>query len=137
MTEQPDNPKPSIHTAGGPAIEGNVNVERGDFVGRDQFNIGTFINTLIKGDSEDVRKLRNRQAMLKLVHDTWVKGVLEQSLHGVAALELGLETRPDAVDHPWEMTVQMPEQPVRRFAPGTTVSGNAKLPKNGEIKFPR
>src|SRR5689334_319560 len=121
MSEQPDNQAKSIHTGGGPVIEGGVDTGGGDFVGRDKVTISTIINNLFGGGSEEGRKRRNRQAMLKLVYDIWVKGVLEQSLHGVAVIELGLESRPDAIDHLWDIVVQIPEQPSRKLQPGTTI----------------
>ena len=43
--------------------------------------------------AKSAREKRNRQAMLKLVNDIWIKGVLEQSLHGAALIALGLEER--------------------------------------------
>ncbi len=73
------------------------------------------------GDTEVQRAYRNRQAMLKLVHNTWIKGVLEQSLHGAALIELGMEYDPTAVDHPWDMVVQMAERPDRQLPPGTRI----------------
>jgi NACHT domain/TIR domain len=39
-----------------------------------------------------------------------IEGVLEQSLHQIVRVELGLETRPEAVPHPWELLVQPLEQ---------------------------
>jgi hypothetical protein len=56
---------------------------------------------------------RNRARMLERVRSFWVHGVLEQSLHQIARLELGLETRPEAVPHPWELLVQPPDQTPR------------------------
>jgi DNA polymerase III delta prime subunit len=53
---------------------------------------------------------RNRARMLERVRGFWVKGVLEQSLHQMARVELGLETRPQAVPHPWELLVQPLDQ---------------------------
>jgi len=52
------------------------------------------------------QRLRNRRAMLELVRSFWVKGVLEQSLHNAAMIELGMEERRDAVEHPWDMVLQ-------------------------------
>lgn len=46
------------------------------------------------------REKRNRLAMLKLVKDSWVKDVLEKSLHGAALIALGLEERKDAFESP-------------------------------------
>ncbi|HEY86324.1 MAG TPA: ATP-binding protein [Chloroflexi bacterium] len=68
------------------------------------------------------RELRNREAMLKLVRDFWVKGVLEQSLYNEALIELGLEERQEAVDNrPRDMVLQTPQQPDRVLPPGTRV----------------
>jgi hypothetical protein len=73
------------------------------------------------GSWEDRRAYRNRQAMLKLVEQFWVKGVLEQSLHGAAMIELGMEERIDAIDHPWDMVLQVPAQPAQCLPPGTKI----------------
>lgn len=62
---------------------------------------------------------RNRQAMLGLVRNTWVKGVLENSLHGAVLIELGMEERKEAVEHPWEVVVQTPNRPNRQLPRGT------------------
>lgn len=140
MNEQPTDSGEVVNTGGAPYIKGNANTDGGNFVGRDKITnilgdevhgdkvggnkvtISTFINNLFSGDSEAVRKQRNRQAMLILVRDIWVKGVLEQSLHGVAMLELGMESWPSAVEHPWDVIVQMPDQPSYRLPPGTTIT---------------
>lgn len=68
----------------------------------------------------ETRVQRNRRAMLELVKNTWVKGVLEQSLHGAAMIELGLEERADAVERPWDM-LQAPDQPNRPIPHGTKI----------------
>ena len=67
------------------------------------------------------RARRNRRAMLELVKNFWVKGVLEQSLHGAAMIELGLEQRADAVEHPWDMVLQTPDRPNRPLPRGTKI----------------
>jgi tetratricopeptide (TPR) repeat protein len=76
---------------------------------------------VILGTSAEQRAQRNRRAMLELVRNTWIKGVLEQSLHGAAMIELGMEERADAVEHPWEMVLQMPDRPNRELPPGTKI----------------
>ncbi len=53
---------------------------------------------------------RNRQILLNKVKNYWVKGVLETSIHGKAMISLGLEKRLDAVDRPWGMVWETPEQ---------------------------
>lgn len=60
--------------------------------------------------------------MLQKVREIWLKGVLEQSLYNVARLELGLTTRPTAVEDAWQVLVQRPNQPQRRLLPGTRIS---------------
>ncbi len=41
---------------------------------------------------------RNRVRILQLVPNTWIAGVLEQSIHGAAMLQLGKDYTPDAVE---------------------------------------
>jgi len=80
--------------------------------GRDaNVTIGQRITNFIFGDTEQQRTQRNRQAMLQLVRNLWVKGVLEQSLHGAAMIEFGLEERTEAVEHPWDMVVRASNRP--------------------------
>ncbi|MCK4449670.1 MAG: NACHT domain-containing protein, partial [Anaerolineae bacterium] len=83
--------------------------------------IATVITNIFRGSTAEQRALRNRQATLQLVRNFWVKGVLEQSLHGAAMIELGLEERGDAVERPWDMTLQTPDQPNRSLLPGTKI----------------
>jgi eukaryotic-like serine/threonine-protein kinase len=64
---------------------------------------------------------RNRSRMLQKVRDFWIKGVLENSLYGAALIELGLEYKPDAVQYPWDMIIQQPDQPARTIAPGAKI----------------
>ncbi len=68
-------------------------------------------------DTSQQRAQRNPRAMLELA--AWIKGVLEQSLHSVALIELGLEERAEVVEHPWDMLVQKPDQPNLALSPGT------------------
>jgi hypothetical protein len=64
---------------------------------------------------------RNRQRMLHRVRDFWSKGVLENSLHGAALIELGMEYKPDAVQHSWDMVIQQPGHPTRSVPSGTKI----------------
>ena len=48
--------------------------------------------------------------LLKNVEMTWIKGVLEKSVHDAALLELGMELREEAVDNPWRMVMEKPDQ---------------------------
>ncbi len=76
---------------------------------------------VILGTTEQRRAMRNRRAMLQLVKNTWIKGVLEDSLHGAAMIELGMEERADAVERPWDMVVQMPDREDQNLPPGTKI----------------
>ena len=54
---------------------------------------------------------RNRQTLLNKVHHYWIKGVLETSLYHHAAIELGLEERPEALSSLSNLVVEFPEDP--------------------------
>lgn len=100
-------------------ISGTVigDITGGDKIGGDQI-FGDKIVNLFRG-SQTARDQRNRQMMLQLVRDIWIKGVLDASLHGAVLIELGLEMRRDAVAHPWEMVLQtlnQPDEPLPRNA---------------------
>jgi WD40 repeat protein/DNA polymerase III delta prime subunit len=101
-------------------VEGGIH---GTVIAGRDVTIGQKIINLFLGSTEQQRAQRNRRAMLELVKNTWVKGVLEQSLHGAAMIELGLEERAEAVEHPWDMLVRMPDQPNRALPPGTRIIG--------------
>jgi hypothetical protein len=100
-------------------VEGNVDTGGGDFVGRDKTTLRDIVNSIgvaigdraqaivnIFGDSEDVRRLRDRATMLELVKDFWIKGVLEQSLHQEVLIQLGFKKLEDNAEHPWNTVVQ-------------------------------
>ncbi len=61
----------------------------------------------------------NRHKMLEKVHVFWVKGVLENSLHDVVLMGLGLEERPDDVAQPWNLLMQFVDRASRVLAPET------------------
>jgi hypothetical protein len=78
----------------------------------------------ILGEAARARPLteRNRQRMLEKVRTFWIHGVLENSLHGAALLELGMEQRPEAVERPWDVMVQQANQPDRMLPAGTRIA---------------
>jgi hypothetical protein len=82
--------------------------------------IGKVVIQVVGRNVDEERVQRNRRAMLEKVRNFWVEGVLEQSLHGVAMIELGLAERADAVEHPWDMVLQT-EREDRTLPPGTRV----------------
>jgi DNA polymerase III delta prime subunit len=65
---------------------------------------------------------RNRLQMLKRVRLDWINGVLKQSLYQVARIELGLQTKSDAVEQPLKAIIQTPGQPSKFIPPGTRIS---------------
>lgn len=77
-------------------IEGGIH----DSIIAERNVIQTIVN-IFRGDTNQQRTLRNRQAMLKLVKDFWVKDVLENSLHAAVLIELGMDEHKDAMEHPW------------------------------------
>jgi hypothetical protein len=58
----------------------------------------------------DARLRHDLGILLKNVETTWIKGVLEKSIHEAALLELGMEVREEAVDNPWRMVIERPDQ---------------------------
>jgi len=71
--------------------------------------------------TKSAREERNRQGMLKRVKNDWVKCVLEQSLHGVVLIKLGLEERRDAVLNRQGMELQRTGEPNCLLPPGTKI----------------
>ena len=62
---------------------------------------------------------RNRTILLKRVRHIWIDGLLEQSLHKAAWIELNLQEQPDAIENPWRLHVQELGQAPRPLAAGT------------------
>ena len=88
--------------------------------GRD-VTIGRRITQFFGFGPDEQRAQRNQRAMLELVKNFWIKGVLEQSLHGAAMIELGMEEQADTVERPWDMVLQTPDQPNRPLPHGTKI----------------
>jgi len=65
---------------------------------------------------------RYRQILQNKVINYWIKGVLENSLHGKILLELGLEERLDAVERPWGLVWESCDLPRQSLPKGTTVT---------------
>ncbi|TVQ57030.1 MAG: NACHT domain-containing protein [Spirulina sp. DLM2.Bin59] len=61
---------------------------------------------------------RNRQVLLDKVSRYWIQGVLETSLQGRVALELGLDIREDLLNSPWGLVWQS-EDGQNALPPGT------------------
>lgn len=116
-----------VNTMGGDAV-GRDKVIIGDDVHGDKVmgdkyegNIFQRITNFFAADTEQQQAFRNRENMLKLVWNTWIEGGLKKSLCNGRLIELGMETRPDAVVHPWNMVMQIPDREPKMVAPGTTM----------------
>ena len=59
--------------------------------------------------------------MLKQVQRIWIDGVLTQSLHHEARIELHLQDRPDVLANPWRLQVQETDQAPKNLPDGTTI----------------
>jgi eukaryotic-like serine/threonine-protein kinase len=77
--------------------KGNIVVGKGDVI----------INPLPPAEE---RLRRDLGILLRNVENTWIKGVLEKSVHEAALLELGMELREEVVDNPWRMVMEGPGQ---------------------------
>lgn len=64
----------------------------------------------------------NRQHLLAKVCAFWIRGVLEQSLHGAALIALGLEERRDVLADPWRLVLQQEGQAARSLPEGTRIT---------------
>ena len=100
----------NIDTGGGAYVAGNVTVASGgEFVGRDKI-------TVIPRD-------KNLRILMEKVKTFWVEGVLENSVHHAALLELGKQVKADAVeaDHPWETIVRTADKPDYTLPPNEKI----------------
>ena len=88
--------------------EGNIVVGQGDVI----------INPLPAAETQNRAHLG---ILVKNVETTWIKGVLERSVHEAALLDLGIEIQTDAVDHPWQMILEAPDQENQIVPKGTKI----------------
>ncbi|HLJ89101.1 MAG TPA: TIR domain-containing protein [Candidatus Angelobacter sp.] len=73
----------------------------------------------IEGKASASLEHRNRSHLLTRVRLVWINGLLKQSLYNVAPLELGLQSRPDAVE--CKATIQFPGRLPEPIKKGTTI----------------
>lgn len=102
MSDQSPHGSPSVrvdHDVEGDVIVagGNITIERHGI-----------LETMIS--REERLDLRNRSVLLDKVHKFWIDGVLHESLHGMALMELGVKDEPNAVEYPWEMLLRSSNQ---------------------------
>jgi serine/threonine protein kinase len=70
---------------------------------------------------QEQRALQSREFLMRKVQSFWIDGVLNNSLHAAVSIELGLAIDTDAVEHPWDLIIQMRDQVSRPLPPGTRV----------------
>jgi eukaryotic-like serine/threonine-protein kinase len=120
--------KTNVNTGGGDYAGGNIDKRQGgvfvedstiyrDVIGQQTIYYQPATTPL------DRQQQRNRSRMLHKVETFWVKGVLENSLYGAALIELGMEYKPDAVTHPWDVIIQQLDRPKETLPPGKKLSG--------------
>jgi DNA polymerase III delta prime subunit len=71
-------------------------------------------------EPEDRRGLRD---LLDRVNVFWIRGVLQHSAHGAALIEIGKQTRSEAVEHPWERVLELPGHSSRSIPKDTSIGG--------------
>jgi hypothetical protein len=64
---------------------------------------------------------QNRIRMLRRVQAIWIDGLLTQSLHHAARIELSLQDRPDVLANPWRLQIQELNQAPRTLPAGTSI----------------
>jgi hypothetical protein len=68
------------------------------------------------------RNQRSRRRMLQQVKAIWVEGLLNRSLDRIARIDLGLESRPAAVSHTWDVLVQRYDRRPEPLPTGTSAT---------------
>lgn len=111
-----------INTGGGDYAEGSIDKRQGAFVSGSMIQ-GDVIGqqTVIKADLSR-RDRDNRQRMLKQVQESWIEGVLEQSLYKELLIALNLQTDPQAVSFTGPQLAAVRDQGVQALPPGTSIA---------------
>ncbi len=63
----------------------------------------------------------NLMILMQKVHQFWIEGVLEHSVHGEAMLQLGMERARDVVEHPWEQVLELPDRESTSLSDSTKI----------------
>ena len=96
-------------------------IAEGNYIAQADRGSNASVTVIQHVTSLSISEQRNRHRMLEKVYSFWIKGVLENSLHGIALVDLGMEYRPDAVAYPWEMVLQKPDIPTRLLRSDTKI----------------
>lgn len=65
----------------------------------------------------ETRELSNLSVLKKRVWQFWIEGVLKKSIHENVLIELGIENKNDAVIHPWEGIIELPDKTQNKLPP--------------------
>jgi TIR domain/NACHT domain len=68
------------------------------------------------------KEQQNRMRLLKHVRTTWIDGLLKQSLHQAAWIDLHLKDQRDVLKNPWRLQVQELDQSPRLLPAGTSIA---------------
>ncbi len=133
MSDKPPPPEPDKQNSGVSIGDVTGGIHGSIIAGRDVYYIQG--DTAVRpGDTavRDPQFRRNRRKMLERVWNTW-KDLLETSPYRFARIELGLQTKLDAVERPYDRLVQRSKQAPQVLLSGTSMSqiftdaGNALL----------
>jgi DNA polymerase III delta prime subunit len=70
----------------------------------------------------EAKERRELGILLGKVKQFWIEGVLEKSIHTIAMIDLGKETQVEAVAHPWEQVLELPDQSRQTLPPDKKIS---------------
>ena len=93
--------------------------ENADHTNQDyNFDIGQEVDNVYGGEVNGVKIVnnystdprdKNLDTLMSDVKAFWVEGILEKSLYNEVLIELNMVGQPDAVDHPWDYTLERPD----------------------------
>jgi hypothetical protein len=69
----------------------------------------------------DPQAQSNLRILLQKVRTFWIEGVLEKSIHHAVLINLDKEVRPDSVEHPWGMVLELPDSERQILPPKTDI----------------
>ena len=70
------------------------------------------INIVYQLPPVEAEDRRNLLILLSKVKQFWIEGVLDQSVYHEALIQLGKESRPEMVEHPWGRVLELPDQAI-------------------------
>ena len=70
------------------------------------------INVVYQLPPVEAEDRRNLLILLNKVKQFWIEGVLDQSVYHEAMIQLGKESRPETVEHPWGRVLELPDHTI-------------------------